>query len=144
MRLVTFAVAIALALAGPASAVVVSFRTPSGNIGCTFASGLVGAVPNLRCDIRSGLKPRLPRPRNCELDWGFGYSMASTGRAHVVCAGYTALIPGSRVLRYGSKWSRGGFTCTSRVSGLRCVKRHRPRLLPQPRPLLPLVAAAPT
>ena len=122
MRLPVVAV-LALAIAGSAAAgVVISFRTPSGNIGCTFASGL-GPSPDLRCDIRSGLKPRPPRPRNCELDWGFGYSMAPTGRAHVVCAGDTALIRGSRVLRYGSGWSRDGFTCKSRITGLRCVNR---------------------
>jgi hypothetical protein len=123
VRLVIVA-ALTLALTGSAAAsVVVSFRTPSGNIGCTFASGL-GPGPNLRCDIRSGLKSMPPRPRNCDLDWGFGYSMAPTGRAQVVCAGDTALIPTSRVLRYGSSWSRGGFTCKSRVQGLRCRNRR--------------------
>ncbi len=116
--------ALALTFAGSAPAgVVMSFRTPSGNIGCTFSSGLVGATPNLRCDIHSGLRPRPTRPRNCELDWGFGYSMGARGRAYAVCAGDTALIPSSRVLRYGNKWSRGGFTCTSRVVGLRCTNR---------------------
>jgi hypothetical protein len=125
MRL-ALAVALASTFAASAGAsVVVSFRTPSGNIGCTFASGLVGASANLRCDIRGGLKPMPPKPRSCDLDWGFGYSMSSTGRAHAVCAGDTALIPSSRVLRYGSRWSRGGFTCKSRVTGLRCVNRSR-------------------
>jgi hypothetical protein len=122
MRFVVVAV-LTLTVAGSAAAsVVASFRTPSGNIGCTFASGL-GPEPNLRCDIRSGLKPKPPKPRNCDLDWGFGYSMGPTGRAHVVCAGDTALIPTSRVLRYGSRWSRGGFTCRSQVQGLRCRNR---------------------
>ena len=123
MRL-TVAAVLALTIAGSAGAsVVVSFRTPSGNIGCTFASGLAGVSVSLRCDIRSGLRPMPPRPRSCELDWGYGYSMGRTGRAHVVCAGDTALIPKSRVLRYGNAWSRAGFTCRSRVKGLRCVNR---------------------
>jgi hypothetical protein len=122
MRLLVTA-ALVFTVAGSAGAsVVVSFRTPSGNIGCTFASGL-GPSPNLRCDIRSGLRPRPPRPRSCELDWGFGYSMGPTGRARVVCAGDTALVPRARVLRYGSRWSRAGFTCKSRAKGLRCANR---------------------
>jgi hypothetical protein len=29
----------------------------------------------------------------------------------------------ARALRYGSKWSRGGFTCTSKKAGPRCRNR---------------------
>jgi uncharacterized protein DUF6636 len=104
--------------AAPASTVI-SFRTPSGNIGCVYASGL-GPAPSLRCDIRSGLRPRPPRPRGCDLDWGDSYDLGRTGRATVTCHGDTAILPRARVLRYGSSWTRSGFVCTSRVSGLRC------------------------
>lgn len=116
MRAVLVAVA-ALALAAPAEAFVTQFRTPSSNIGCVFsADPRLGGI-YLRCDIISGLKPK-PR-RACELDLT-GYQMASKGRSSVVCAGDTAVNRQARALRYGSKWSRGGFTCTSRKAGLRC------------------------
>lgn len=46
--------------------------------------------------------------------------MHSTGRVDVTCHGDTAIVPTSKVLRYGQRWSRGGFTCLSRKAGLRC------------------------
>ena len=97
----------------------VSFRTPSGNIGCVYASGL-GLPATLRCDIRSRLKPLPPKPRGCGLDWGDSYELRETGRAIVTCHGDTAIDPRSRVLRYGASWARGRFACASRLQGLRC------------------------
>lgn len=118
-----FAIAMLLLLCGPgpaAGSTLISFRTPSGNIGCVYASGL-GSGASLRCDIRSGLKPRPPRPSRCvDLDWGDSYELSRTGRAVVTCHGDTAILPNARVLRYGASWARGGFSCSSRVSGLRC------------------------
>src|SRR4051812_11807670 len=119
---IAVAVTLALAFATPAQAAFVQFRTPSANIGCAWSSDHGG---NLRCDILSGLEPRPPKPPGCELDWGFGFQLAATGRATAVCAGDTAVDRRARVLGYGSKWSRGGFTCTSRLAGLRCVNKSR-------------------
>ncbi len=109
-----------LVFAAPGTAVIVDFRTPSGNIGCVFSSGF-GSAPNLRCDIRSRLRPLPKRPPGCDLDWGDSYEMGRTGRAQLTCHGDTAIIPTSRVLRYGSRWARSGFVCTSKVAGLRCA-----------------------
>ncbi|MFL5919988.1 MAG: protein kinase domain-containing protein [Gaiellaceae bacterium] len=91
---------------------VLSFRTPSGAIGC--ASGL-----RLRCDIRSGLRPRPPRPEGCTGAWGFGFSLDSSGRAHPDC-GPAAIAAVARRLAYGTRWHRGAFNCLSRSVGLRC------------------------
>ncbi|HLX31968.1 MAG TPA: DUF6636 domain-containing protein [Gaiellaceae bacterium] len=97
----------------------VSFRTPSGNIGCVYLSG--PAQPNLRCDIRSGLQPRPSKPPGClHLNWGDSYEMNSTGRVGLTCHGDTAILPNSRVLRYGSVLKLRGFVCRSRAVGLRC------------------------
>jgi hypothetical protein len=107
----------ALVATSAASAVFVQFRTPTGTIGCGYDSTQGGS---LRCDIGTGLRPKPPRPKGCHLDWGFGYVLATTGRAHVNCAGDTVIDPRARVLRYGSTWSRGGFSCASQPAGLRC------------------------
>jgi hypothetical protein len=122
VRVILVAVA-ALTLAGPAAAdLAIPFRTPSGNIGCYYTSNRdLGAT--LRCDIRTGLKPRPPKPKSCTLDWGDSFELAPTGRARLTCHGDTAIDPTSRVLQYGTRWSRGGFTCTSRKTGLRCSNR---------------------
>jgi hypothetical protein len=49
--------------------------------------------------------------------------MHTKGRAGTVCAGDTAVDKRAKPLRYGSKWSHGGFACTSRRTGLRCRNR---------------------
>ena len=54
------------------------------------------------------------------LDWGFSLNMGRTSRARTTCAGDTALDPRARVLRYGSTWRQGPFSCTSRTAGLTC------------------------
>ena len=114
----------AASLVGTARAdTVISFRTPSGNIGCVFASGL-GSPANLRCDIRTRIRPRPHRPRGCDLDWGDSYEMTATGRVGLTCHGDTAILPSSRVLRYGSRWAHAGFSCRSRTKGLTCRNRR--------------------
>jgi len=125
-RLLLAGVAIAscVSLAGSAQAApgFVTFLTPSGNIGCGYSSGM--GPRSLRCDIRSGLKPRPSRPPGCKhLDWGDSYTMNVNGRAILTCHGDTAIIKGSKVIAYGKTWSRGGFVCLSRSFGLRCKNR---------------------
>lgn len=96
-----------------------SFQTPSHNIGC------VGDAHYIRCDTRYVTKYSQPKykPRGCDLDWG-PLSMGPRGRAHVICAGDTALDPKAAVLGYGkSRLYAGRFRCTSRRTGLRCQNR---------------------
>lgn len=115
-------VAAGAALAGSAHAngpTFVTFLTPSGNIGCGYSSGM--GPRSLRCDIATGLKPRPKRPKGCvNLNWGDSYTMNVHGRVIVTCHGDTAIIKGSKVIAYGKTWSRGGFECWSRKSGLTC------------------------
>jgi hypothetical protein len=100
------------------------FQTPSRNIGCVYVAPFaVKDRPYLRCDIGGGLHPLPPRPRGCDLDWGYGYSMSDTGRARPFCAGDTAKDPRAPVLGYGRTWRRGPFACVSQRSGLRCTNR---------------------
>src|SRR4249920_3399842 len=88
---VALATALLLFLSGTATATgaFVQFRTPSANIGCAYSSG--SGTPSLRCDILSGLKPHPAEPSDCNLDWGFGFSMGPTGRPRNVCASDTAV-----------------------------------------------------
>jgi hypothetical protein len=101
------------------------FQTPSKNIGCIYVKPLAATdKPYLRCDIGGGLHPLPPRPKNCDLDWGYGYAMSgATGRATPFCAGDTARDPRAPVLQYGRTWKKGPFTCRSQAIGLRCTNR---------------------
>lgn len=109
--------------AGSSSAVYVNFKLPSGNIGCGYAK-FTGETANLRCEIISRLVPMPPKPRQCtEGVWGRAVGMAPTGRAAGYCISDTVMEPTAPVLQYGRTWARGGFTCTSRSTGLTCRNR---------------------
>jgi hypothetical protein len=97
-----------------------TFRTPSGNIRCSYEHYSFAPV-DLRCDITTGVKPLPPRPKSCDVDWGVGYAMRQRGPAHVLCAGDTVSSPNARVLAYGRTRQFGIFRCTSTRAGLRCV-----------------------
>jgi hypothetical protein len=117
--LTRLAILLALLLPASASAKFVFFQAPSHNIGCVFSS----SPAYLRCDIRSGLKPPPSKPKGCTVDWTGGYQVGPSGRAHKVCAGDTVLSRDARVVRYGTTWRRGPFTCKSSLSGLLCKNR---------------------
>src|SRR5437879_883273 len=122
MRLLAVVVATLAAFAGQASAAfrIVHFRTPSGNIQCGDISG--GGTPSeLRCEIRSGVRPLPPKPRSCEFDWGGGYYLGTTSPAHVLCISDTIQVQNPPVLAYGRTWSGGAFRCVSQTIGLRCT-----------------------
>jgi hypothetical protein len=113
---------VAAALAFPAAAgadQLLFFKTPSRNVACL--KGTVQRRSYLRCDILSGLRPHPARPRGCNLDWGFGYTLNATGHAVVTCAGDSTNEPGARIIPYGATWKLGPFRCTSRQTGLRCA-----------------------
>jgi hypothetical protein len=93
-------------------------QMPSRNIGCIFSR----SPQYVRCDVRTGLRPPPPRPKNCDLDWAYGLEMTVTSRAHTFCAGDTALGQGP-VLAYGATLKILGFTCSSQRVGLRCANR---------------------
>jgi len=117
--------ALVLAVAGESAARadrVIQFATPTGNIGCVYAR-LSESPTELRCDIRSGLRPKPARPKGCNLDWGDSLAMRKTGRVFTVCHGDTAL--GGKPLAYGKTWRYDGFACTSRKTGLTCKNRSR-------------------
>jgi hypothetical protein len=96
------------------------FVTPSHKIICAWGAGDTQSRPWLRCDVGFTLNPRPPRPKSCDLDWAYGLSMASVGRASPICAGDSVFHGWKPVLAYGETWRRRGFTCHSRAIGLTC------------------------
>ncbi len=124
LAFVTTAVCCLLTALPASGSTIISFRTPTGNIGCVYSSGLTGAEkPTVRCDIRSRLQPEPRRPKRCPLDYGDSIEVSRLGRAILVCHGDTAIDPRARVLAYGQTWRRAGLFCTSRFDGLTCTNR---------------------
>jgi hypothetical protein len=98
-----------------------SFRMPSGNIFCAYQHYSFAPI-ELRCEIRSKIRPLPPRPASCgDAVWGEGYSMRQRGPAHVLCITDTIYDPKAKVLPYGTTRRYGAFRCTSKTTGLRCV-----------------------
>jgi hypothetical protein len=125
-RLVLLSVVVLAGVAAlPASAqdasTLVSFRTPSKNIYCLYNSADSSTPAFLRCDIRSHLKPAPARHACVEGVYGESVGMTKTAAAHVLCISDTTYNPNARVLAYGTSWSRDGFRCSSRASGLTCT-----------------------
>jgi hypothetical protein len=101
----------------PGIEVAEGLQMPSRNIGCIFS------MPSfVRCDVRTGLRPRPLRPAGCDLDWGYGLEMTAVSRPTTFCAGDTALATGP-ILAYSATVRLLGFTCRSQRSGLRCTNR---------------------
>jgi uncharacterized protein DUF6636 len=117
VRIVLAALCVSAVAAGTASAGIVSFRMPSKNVYC---AEITGTRASLRCDILSGVKPLPPKPASCKFDWGAGFTLGRRGRARISCVSDSVYDASARVLRYGTTWRRDGFTCVSRVVGLRC------------------------
>jgi len=96
-----------------------SFQTPSKNIACALYENV------LRCDLKESTAKLPPRPQDCELDWGNFFTMGLKGAAARACAGDTIFGPNDLVLDYGKTWERGGFRCSSEMTGLTCTNQDK-------------------
>ncbi len=95
------------------------FRSPTGNIHCQFFAIDGDAV--IRCDLRQVSNRSIPRPRNCDLDWGQAFEISARAtRGSPLCYGDTAQDDRLPVLPYGQSWQRSGLTCISEQSGVSC------------------------
>jgi len=94
-----------------------SFKTPSGNIGCSLAGNVA------RCDIKAKDWDPGARPAGCpsEVDFGQGVEVSNSGKGKIVCAGDTALDPTAPTLAYGSNSTVGDYDCASRENGVTCI-----------------------
>ncbi len=107
--------ALAAASAQATSLKVVNFRMPSKNIHCQYRSA---SPAGLRCDIFTKLRP--PPSGRCNEGVWSAVTMTRRGKAHPICISDTVYNPKAPVLAYGRTWRVGGFTCTSRQTGLTC------------------------
>jgi hypothetical protein len=111
---------ITLALcAGPSFAQdYVTFRSPTGNIGCAI---YLGDYAVARCDLLELTPSYRDRPADCDLDWGSAFAVGPVGRGEVACVGDTVFDPGASILDYGQEIRLGPFTCASAETGVTCT-----------------------
>ncbi len=106
----------------PATADIWTFETPSENIQCSV--GQEAEFSDIYCTIinRSG-PPAMPRPSNCNEDWGHSFFMMDTGPVKMECGEHSDDKGGYDRAEYGVTGEFGGFTCHSSAKGLRCENR---------------------
>ena len=71
------------------------FHTADGNIGCALVKPVKRnkkrrfprSPGQARCDVKTHTWVAPPRPRTCDLDWGFGVQVGDRGFSSYVCAG---------------------------------------------------------
>jgi hypothetical protein len=85
------------------------------NVGCCLD------VDYVRCDIAEADWLPLPRPADCEFDYGKGITLAPGGSSEFVCAGDTALVPdGSALPPTASRSPPRRCNATCAESGITC------------------------
>jgi uncharacterized protein DUF6636 len=94
-----------------------SFKTPSGNIGCTVD------VAYARCDIKDHAWTAPPKPPDCDLDWGDSLQISDKAPPGLVCHGDTVLDPTAPVLAYGQRTRPGTILCESAEAGVTCTSQ---------------------
>ncbi|WP_170427829.1 DUF6636 domain-containing protein [Ruegeria arenilitoris] len=106
-------------LATGAQADVWTFETPSENIQCSVGQELNGS--DIYCTIieRRG-DPAMPRPADCQSDWGHDFFMLNTGPVQMMCEPLNRNRDGFERAEYGVTGKFGGFTCHSSKKGLEC------------------------
>ncbi len=113
--------AVALAPGQAGTATLPGFHSPSGNIRCLL---LAGRPANLLCNIGQAAYTKQLQDQcmaRASVDW-HGFILPAARKATPNCAGgilYTQR-PIYANLPYGKSWSRVGFTCDSRLTGVTC------------------------
>ncbi|MEO1638410.1 MAG: DUF6636 domain-containing protein [Pseudomonadota bacterium] len=106
-------------LAGPATAEVQHFQSPSGNIRC-MVSDQIGDV--VRCDLGVDEQSYTDRPATCDGDWGTSFGVLAQGPGFLNCV--TNRLAGGEehpVLPYGGTLEVSGITCRSEPTGMTCT-----------------------
>jgi hypothetical protein len=100
----------------------VMFRTPSNNIHCMAIIEQGKTQPDeLACDItKIASRPLLPKPRDCEFDWGQRFILEPRGGAYMGCYSDWVGSDSSPILGYGSSLQIGSIVCESSQQGLEC------------------------
>ena len=90
------------------------FKSPSGNIHCSFYGNVV------RCDIIEHTAT-YKAPVSCENDYGQSFAVSSRGAGEALCVTDSTYNNRNLVLPYGQTIEGNGVFCLSREDGVRCT-----------------------
>ena len=93
------------------------FQSPDGNVIC----GDVGGMLMCYLHKQDNKKPALPKPKDCDGDWGDMFSLEARGKAKIECSfDYPFQTQGVKTLPYGSSIKGSGWQCMSEKTGMIC------------------------
>jgi hypothetical protein len=94
----------------------IGFKTPTSNVYCVIEETW------LRCDTKQIAGSNSQKPAECYLDWGDAFIVTPESEGgHFLCHGDTVADDALPTLRYGNRWTREGYTCTSERTAVTCT-----------------------
>jgi len=109
-----------LLTAGPASADVFGFETPSGNVQCAVVMSRLTAEVSCTIHQRYGPPARI-RPSDCQGYWGYEFYLRDRGPAELICGSWPRRVQTLEVADYGITAAFHDITCLSEEAGLQCI-----------------------
>ncbi len=99
-----------------------AFQTPSGTTLCAFLT--VDGKTSLRCDVMKATNDPPAKPKSCDGDYGFSFSLNPSGAAKRICVSDAIADPRkTKKLAYGTSITRSSMTCRSTRAALICKNR---------------------
>lgn len=102
----------------------VSFRTPSGNIGCLWYVQTDMDIDQVVCHLAVRDTPPTPKPADCGPGPGWATDhvvLEPTGATDGICTGGLQVPLAANVLPYGSALVAGDYGCLSEEAGVTCA-----------------------
>lgn len=101
------------------------FKSPSGNINCAYFPPPIVKAAMVTCEVSTFSGKAAPRPDDCDLDWVASATVDRSGKVSTwSCQGDTIAGANTKVIAYGSTWSKDVFKCVSSVAGMRCTHKN--------------------
>ena len=103
----------------------IDFRAGNGRIYCGGDAKVSGLAQGVSCLTEIKDKPVLPRPNDCDLEWGGTFFLGKTGKADMVCHSDFPFNPKGRILKDGETVKGNGWQCTASSSKVICSNQDK-------------------
>ena len=103
----------------------IDFRAGNGKIYCGGDAKTSDLAQGISCLTEIKGKPVLPRPKDCDLEWGGTFFLGKTGKADMVCQSDFPFNPKARILKDGETVKGNGWQCTASGSEVTCSNQDK-------------------
>lgn len=103
----------------------IDFRAGNGRIYCGGDTTIPDLAQGVSCLTQIKGKPVLPRPNDCELEWGGTFFLGKTGKVDMICHSDFPFNPQAPILKNGETVKGNGWQCTASGSGVTCINQDK-------------------